>query len=176
MALVVLLRGVNVGGHRTFRPAELARQLGHLDAVNVGAAGTIVIRRAIGRLALRHEIARRLPFATEIVICEGRDVIRLMAADHFAGYPARPDLVRFVSTLARAPRAAPALPFRLPARGPWLVSVLAREGRFVVGVYRREMKSIGQLGGLDRVFGVPATIRGWNTFAAIAAAVRGAPA
>jgi uncharacterized protein (DUF1697 family) len=27
MALVVLLRGVNVGGHRTFRPTELAKQL-----------------------------------------------------------------------------------------------------------------------------------------------------
>lgn len=34
MALVVLLRGVNVGGHRTFRPTTLAEQLKHLDAVN----------------------------------------------------------------------------------------------------------------------------------------------
>src|ERR1700722_7543503 len=31
VARVVLLRGVNVGGHRTFRPAHLARQLKHLD-------------------------------------------------------------------------------------------------------------------------------------------------
>ena len=46
MALVVLLRGVNVGGHRTFRPTTLAEQLRHLDAVNVGAAGTFVIRHA----------------------------------------------------------------------------------------------------------------------------------
>jgi hypothetical protein len=35
VALVVLLRGVNVGGHRTFRPATLAGQLKHLDAVNM---------------------------------------------------------------------------------------------------------------------------------------------
>ena len=47
MALVVLLRGVNVGGHRTFRPTTLAEQLKHLDAVNIGAAGTFVIRRPV---------------------------------------------------------------------------------------------------------------------------------
>ncbi|MBY0496071.1 MAG: DUF1697 domain-containing protein [Cyanobacteria bacterium] len=40
MALVVFLRGVNVGGHRTFRPAALAKQLEHLGAINIGAAGT----------------------------------------------------------------------------------------------------------------------------------------
>jgi hypothetical protein len=31
VALVVLLRWVNVGGHRTFRPTTLAKQLKHLD-------------------------------------------------------------------------------------------------------------------------------------------------
>src|SRR5712692_9826919 len=35
LALVVLLRGVNVGGHRTFRPTTLAKQLKHLDVVNI---------------------------------------------------------------------------------------------------------------------------------------------
>ena len=45
MALVVFLRGVNVGGHRTFRPSVLARELGDYDVVNVGAAGTFVVRQ-----------------------------------------------------------------------------------------------------------------------------------
>ena len=40
VALVVLLRGINVGGHRTFRLSALAEQPKHLDAVNIGAAGT----------------------------------------------------------------------------------------------------------------------------------------
>jgi hypothetical protein len=44
VALVVFLRGANVGGHRTFRPAVLARDLEHLDAVNIGAAGTFGAR------------------------------------------------------------------------------------------------------------------------------------
>ena len=40
MALVVLLRGLNVGGHWSFRPSQLATQLAQLDVVNIGATGT----------------------------------------------------------------------------------------------------------------------------------------
>ena len=53
VALVVLLRGVNVGGHKTFRPTTLTKQLKHLDAVNIGAAGTFVIRQRVTRMQLR---------------------------------------------------------------------------------------------------------------------------
>ncbi|MBM3310034.1 MAG: hypothetical protein FJY80_00845 [Candidatus Aminicenantes bacterium] len=60
-----------------------------------------------------------------------------------------------------------------PARGPWLMKILAREGRFVVGVYRRQMRAIGYLGTLDRLFGVPATTRSWSTMAAISKALGG---
>jgi uncharacterized protein (DUF1697 family) len=171
MALVVLLRGVNVGGHRTFRPAVLARELAHLGAVNIGAAGTFVIRRPGSRARLRAELARRLPFETEVVICEGREIARLAARDFFHGLPARRDLVRFLSVLARRPRLTPAVPLDLPAQGPWQLRVVAREGRFVVGVYRRRMEAIRHLGALDRLFGAPATTRNWNTVGAIVGAL-----
>jgi len=152
VALVVLLRGLNVGGHRRFRPSVLARQLRHLDAVNIGATGTFVI-------------------AAEIVICRGREIAELRSRDPFAGQPTRPDVVRFVSVLSRRARLSPRLPMQLPARGRWLLKVLAREGRFVLGLYRRHMKVIGYLGEMDRLFGAPATTRNWNTVAAIAKAV-----
>ena len=171
MALVVLLRGLNVGGHRRFRPSVLARQLRHLDAVNIGATGTFVIRRPVSATRLRAAIARRLPFAAEIVICRGREIAELRSRDPFAGQPTRPDVVRFVSVLSRRARLSPRLPMQLPARGRWLLKVLAREGRFVLGLYRRHMKGIGYLGEMDRLFGAPATTRNWNTVAAIAKAV-----
>jgi hypothetical protein len=170
VALVVLLRGLNVGGHRTFRPTGLARQLRHLDAVNIGATGTFVIRQPITRAQLRLEIARRLPLAAEIMICRDREIVGLLSSRAFAGLAVRPDVVRFVSVLSRRPRSGPSLPLTLPARGPWLLKVLAREGRFVLGLYRRHMKVIGYLGMLDRMFGVPATTRGWSTIRAIARA------
>ena len=168
MALVVLLRGVNVGGHRTFRPSTLATQLKHLDAVNIGAAGTFVIRRPVARAQLRAELSRNLPFDAEVMICEGRDIVRLMSHTHFATHPARPDIVRFISVLSLRPRSAPPLPVCFPSSGKWLLKILARDGRYVFGLYRRHMKVIGYLGKFDRIFGVPATTRNWNTFAAIA--------
>lgn len=167
MAQVVLLKGINVGGHRTVRPASIATELGHLGAVNIGAAGTFVIRKPISRARLRVEFARRLPFTADIVICHGRDIAGLLAHD-FATLPARPDIVRFVSVLARAPRSAPPLPMRFPPSGRWLLNVVAREGRFVLGFYRRHMKVIGYLGALDQMFGVPLTTRNWTTITAIA--------
>ncbi len=171
MALVVLLRGINVGGHRTFRPAWLAGQLRHLDAVNIGATGTLVIRQRVSRTQLRAEVARRLPFAAEIMICEGREIIRLLAQDFFANHRVAPGVVRHVSVLSRLPRAAPRLPMNLPSRGKWLLRVLARDGRFVVGLYRRQMKVISYLRTLDQVFGVPVTTRSWSTLTAIAKAL-----
>jgi uncharacterized protein (DUF1697 family) len=168
VALVVLLRGINVGGHRSFRPAALAEQLKHLDAVNIGAAGTFVIRRPVTRTQLRAELARRLPFDAEIMICQGGEIVRLMSQSHFADQPVRPDIVRFVSVLSKCPRSGPATPMRFPSTGKWLLKILARDNRFVFGVYRRHMKVISYLGTFDRLFGIPATTRNWNTITAIA--------
>lgn len=168
VALVVLLRGINVGGHRTFRPTTLAEQLKHLDAVNIGAAGTFVIRRPVTRAQLRAELARRLPFDAEIMICQGREIVRLMSQNHFADQPVRPDIVRFVSVLSKRPRSAPSTPMSFPSSGKWLLKILARDNRFVFGVYRRHMKVISYLGTFDRLFGVPVTTRNWNTITAIA--------
>jgi uncharacterized protein (DUF1697 family) len=175
VALVVLLRGVNVGGHRTFRPTTLIKQLKHLDAVNIGAAGSFVIRRPITRAQLRAELASRLPFEAQIVICQGREIVRLMSHNRFPDQFVRPDIVRFVSVLAQRPRSAPSMPISLPSSGTWLVKILARENQFVFGLYRRHMKVIGYLGTFDRLFGVPVTTRNWNTMTAIARVIKAEP-
>jgi uncharacterized protein (DUF1697 family) len=57
---------------------------------------------------------------------------------------------------------------RFPSSGTWLLKILARDNRFVFGVYRRQMKAISYLGTLDRLFGVPVTTRNWNTITAVA--------
>jgi uncharacterized protein (DUF1697 family) len=172
MALVVFLRGINVGGHRRFRPAELAAALKQLDTVNVGAAGTFVIRRKVTRTRLRAELARRLPFAAEIVICDSAEILDLTSRDPFAAVRVPPGAVRFVSILAKRPQLSPSMPVAFPSTGAWLLKVLGRKERFVFGVYRRDMKVIGYLGSLDRLFGVPATTRNWNTITAICKVLR----
>ena len=62
MALIVFIRGINVGGQRTFRPSLIAKDLHVFDAVNVGAAGTFVIRKPGSRAKFLTELRRRLPF------------------------------------------------------------------------------------------------------------------
>ena len=175
MALVVLLKGVNVGGYRTFRPSVLASQLSRFDVVNVGAAGTFVVRGRVSHSALRAAIARRLPFEADVMICNGSDIVRFAGRDPLAEQPSGRDAVRFVSVLARQPGRLPSLPLDLPARGKWLLRLVECEPPFVFGVYRREMKAIGYLRAIDGLFGVPATTRGLGTIRAIAAALERAP-
>src|SRR3954470_8506933 len=131
MALLVFLRGVNVGGHRTFRPSLLAQQLQEYDVVNVGAAGTFVVRRPGSRATFRAALLRKLPFETEVVLCEGRDLMRVEAENPFSAEPTHSDVVRFVSILSKAGGVRAALPVTFPSRGPWLVRVLAADGQFV---------------------------------------------
>lgn len=173
MALIVFLRGVNVGGHRTFRPSILARELGHYDVVNVGTAGTFIIRKPPSRAKLRAELRRKLPFEAEVVLCDGRDLIRLEKENPFATEPSSPAIVRFVSILSKTGGVRASLPVTFPSDGEWLVKVMASEGQFVFGMYRRHMKTIGYLGRIDKLYGVPATTRNWNTITAIVRMLKG---
>ncbi|HEV2423657.1 MAG TPA: DUF1697 domain-containing protein [Terriglobia bacterium] len=167
MTLVAFLRGVNVGGHRTFRPSILAKKLSSYDVVNVGAAGTFIVREPGSKAKFRSALARELPFTTEVVICDGRDLIRLETENPFGSEPPRPDIVRFVSILSRAKALRSALPVSFPPDGEWFVRVIASQNQFVFGMYRRHMKTIGYLGRIDKLFSAPATTRNWNTILAV---------
>lgn len=173
VALVVFLRGVNVGGHRTFRPSLLVRELSEFDVVNVGAAGTFVVRRPGSRAKFRAALLRKLPFEADVMLCDARDLVRLEAENPFAAVPPRPDVVRFVSVLAKAGGARPLLPMALPETGEWLLRVIATHKQFVFGEYRRQMKAIGYLGRIDKVFGAKATTRNWTTILAVVKVLKG---
>jgi hypothetical protein len=69
MAFDRFFRGINVGGHRAFRPSVLGKELGY-DAVNVGAAGTLVIRKPELRAEFLAELRRKLAFTATIAFCE----------------------------------------------------------------------------------------------------------
>ena len=163
MPSVVFLRAVNVGKANRCGPAEIAKKLAKFDVVNIGAVGTFVVRKNVSESAFRAAIARQLPFKIDIMICPGRDILKLAASDPFADYPAAPNITRFVNVLAKPVSKRPSLPFCLPSDADWLVKIIAIQGRFVLGVYRREMKAIGYLGKIEKQIGIPATNRSWNT-------------
>ena len=55
----------------------LAKELAVYDAVNVGAAGTLVIRKPGLRTKFLAELRRKLPFEATVAFCDGSDLIRL---------------------------------------------------------------------------------------------------
>src|SRR5262249_45679326 len=130
MSLIVFLRGINVGGHRRFRPGALAKELTDYGVINVGAAGTFIVRKPGPRARFRAELLRRLPFKAEIALCDGRDLIRLETENPFAPEAPRRDIVRFVSILSRPCICPPDLPCTLPSGGEWFLRVLMLNKQF----------------------------------------------
>lgn len=166
MAWVVFLRGVNVGGHKAFSPSALAKELAEFGAVNIGAAGTFVIRKAVGQKLLRAELERRLPFAADLMICPGRELIKLAKPESFPSPPAGVD--QFISVLAKRPRKLPRLPVCVPDGDGWLVKIVDIPGRYALT--HRNRLAQGKLYSnevVEKALGVAATTRNWNTVTAI---------
>jgi uncharacterized protein (DUF1697 family) len=168
MRWVVFLRAVNVGKANRCQPALIAKQLAKFGIVNIGAVGTFVVRENISESELRAAIAKKLPFKSEIMICPARDVIKLASRDPFARQPSSQDITRFVNVLSKRLRRPPPLPLSLPSDDDWLLKIIAIQGRFVLGLYHRQMKAISYLGKIEKLLGVPATTRNWNTIKKVA--------
>ena len=168
MRWVVFLRAVNVGGANRSHPALIAKELAKFGIVNIGAVGTFVVRENVSESALRAAIAKKLPFKCEIMICPASDIIKLSSKDSFSRQPSGPNITRFVSVLAKRPRALPPVPLSLPADDDWLLKIIAIQDRFVLGLYRRQMKTISYLGKIEKHLGVPVTTRNWNTIEKVA--------
>ena len=166
MPQIVFLRAVNIGGHQTFQPSELARDLAALDIVNIGAAGTFVVRNKITEGKLRKEILARLPFTPELMICPADEILSLRNVKEFKNPDA--SIQRYVTIMAKAPAKAPRLPISAPEEEEWQVRVVALTGRYVL--------SLRRAGGKSRVYpneivekrlGITATTRNWTTIAKI---------
>src|SRR5436190_13965044 len=112
MSSVVFFRAVNVGGHQKFQPGKLAKELVQFGVVNIGAAGTFVVRENVSQAKLRDEILRRLRFKPELMICPAREVLELARGNWFGDVPAGKDIGQFASVLQKAPRAKPPLPIQ----------------------------------------------------------------
>ena len=169
MALVVFMRGVNVGGHKTFRPSVLAKELPNLGVVNVGAAGTLVVCEKISAASLRTELLKKLPFEPELIICPAREVIALSRSEPFRAVPAESkDLRHYVTVMPKPLRTRPRLPLEQPAGNKWEVKIIGITGRFVLSLWRRVGKGIVYPNAVvEKQFAMPATTRNWNTITAI---------
>jgi hypothetical protein len=156
---VVFLRGANVGG-RTFRPKELERALERFGLVSLGTAGTFVVHRPPEAATLQRAIAKQLPFAAEMAILPGGDLLRLIDSPAWRSLPEGEKLRRWVAVLTRPPVRTPRLPLRQPDPPDWEVHAQVFGHPFVFGVRRQLGPGTAYPTSLvERSFGVPATVR-----------------
>ncbi|HYK42508.1 MAG TPA: DUF1697 domain-containing protein [Thermoanaerobaculia bacterium] len=173
MKLVVLLKGVNVGKHRRFLPAALAKELADFDVVNVGAVGTFVVRKAPSAAALRAEIARRLPFEAEMMICTEKEIRALLDRRPFTKKAHPPEVREMVTLLAKRPASSTTLPIRRPDGESWQVELFEIDGRFALALWRPDPKRMIYVDP-QKELGISGTTRTWKTYLAIQKALDGA--
>jgi uncharacterized protein DUF1697 len=169
MPHVVFLRAANVGGKNVFRPARLAADLAHLDFVNVGAAGTFLVRGAASVATIRREILERLPFEPWMAVRPAAEVLALVRSDPFHGVALSKGLRGWVAVLGGKPRTRPTLPLTAPAGRAWSVRFDRLEGPYALGLLRRRPGGFvfpSQV--VEDAVGIAATTRWWETFVRIA--------
>ena len=164
MACVAFLRGVNLGPNTRFQPSLLARQLAAFDTVNIGAAGTFVVRKNLAASRLRAEILRRLPFKPEIMICPARDLISVVDSNPFQDHKISREMRAMVTVIARPTTAALELPLCRPGKTNWEVKIIRVSGALFLSLWRPTGGRILYPNEVvETACGVPATTRSWNT-------------
>jgi uncharacterized protein (DUF1697 family) len=165
---VVFLRAANVGGKNVFRPAQLAASLPHLDIVNVGAAGTFVVRGKASATTIRREIVSRLPFEPAIAIRPASEVLAFVHSEPFRGVTFSKQLRGWVAVLTGKPKAQPSLPIRTPDGDLWSVRFDRLDGSYAMGLWHWRPKFQFASVIVEDAVGVSATTRWWETFERIA--------
>ena len=176
MALVVFLRGANVGGHRVFKPAALAKAMAEFGVVNIGAVGTFVVTKPVSAAAFRKELGRRLPFETEAMICPGGEILDLCKSEPFADPPAGKEVRQLVTVLAKKPKALPKLPIRRPEGQNWQVDVFRIAARYAFSFWRREDPTKPMIypnAVVEKVLEIPGTTRSWSAFEKVCEVLQG---
>ena len=171
MPTAIFLRAVNVGGTKVFRPAQLVKPLAHLGLVNIGAAGTFVVKERLSDTAIRAELMEHLPEGAEAFFAKGSEVAALVAKPPFPAKPFPDEHSRYITIFAKAPGTVK-LPRDYPPGKDWECRVYAVQGRFLSSI-RRMHSDPGTfpLKQLEKEFGARGTTRNWNTIVKVAAAL-----
>jgi uncharacterized protein (DUF1697 family) len=162
MALVVFFRAVNVGGHQTFQPSQLARSLAEYNVVSIGAAGTFVIKGKATEAQLRKAIAKVLPFAPEIMVVDGTEVKSLLQVKAMS--EPEDGIGRFLTIISKPLASKPRLPISAPDSDDWQVRIVALKGVCVMSLRRPGGKrQLYPNEIVEKTFNTSATTRNWAT-------------
>ena len=80
-----------------------------------------MVRKPRPRAQFAAALRKKLPFETDIVLCDAREVHVPEDGASVRDKPRRADVTRFVSVLSKAGRLPVDVPFALPSETEWLV-------------------------------------------------------
>jgi uncharacterized protein (DUF1697 family) len=172
MRWVVFLRAVNVGGANRCQPALIAKELAKFGVVNIGAVGTFVVREDVSESVLRAAIAKKLPFKCEIMICPAKEIVALAKENPLKGETGN-DIDAHVTILAKRSTKLPKLPIYAPSKDKWEIKISRVVETAVLSLRRRiENGRLYPNQIIEKLFGIPATTRTWNTIEKVAKILR----
>lgn len=172
MSHVVFLRGANTGGQKVFQPTQVARTLAEHDVVNVGAAGTFVVRASVSQATIARLFTRALPFKTDLMICPAIELLELLDDDAFDAKSPK-DANSYLTIMVAPLKRTPTLPIAQPEGNQWCVKIVAIRGRYVRSLHRRMgTRLIYPNEVVEKQFRQPATTRKWSTILKLAEILR----
>jgi uncharacterized protein (DUF1697 family) len=166
---VVLVRGINVGGHKQVAMADLRdllAQLGFADARSLLQSGNLLFRsraRAGARLEglLEAEAEKRLDLQADFFVRTAEEWKAIVAHNPFRGEAARDPAHLLVMFLKTAPDAGQVKALQAAITGPELVRADGRHAYIVYpnGIGRSRLPNAL----IEKKLGTRGTGRNWNT-------------
>jgi len=173
---VAFLRGINVGGHKLIKMADLSRLFTSFGLENVKtyiASGNVLLETPetnpkVVTQTLEEGLNEALAYEIRVILRTMAELQQLVSSDPFRGVPQPENARLYVTFLAEAPQSVLKLPYASP-QGEF--QVLKKTNREVfTAVYLSQMsRSVDGMTFVEKEFGKHSTTRNWNTVKKIVA-------
>jgi uncharacterized protein (DUF1697 family) len=172
---IVLLRGINVGGHKKIKMADLRAMLTTLGFANVktvlasGNVGLDADRSDTAALKATIEggIESTFGFTVSVIVFPREQVETLVKSDPFAGIEVTQDTRLYVTFLPEPPQTTLEIPYESPDADFTILRVTDTEVCSVLTLTPKS-RSVDSMNILETEFGKNITTRNWNTVVKLA--------
>lgn len=169
MRYVILLRGINVGGHKKVPMAtlrEVLTQAGFSDVKTLLASGNVVLespKKSISDLENRISalLEAAFGFTIPVLVRTGEDILNIIREDPFQDIEVHKDIRFYVTFLKKDPEN--------PIEAPWASAegsyrILAVKDRMLLSVLDvSQKKTVDAMQEQGNALGKEITTRNWNT-------------
>ena len=173
---VAFLRGINVGGHKPIKMADLSRLFTSFGLQNVKtyiASGNVLFETPetdpeVVSQRVEEGLRKALGYETTIILRTMSELVELVSSDPFKDVP-QPENVRlYVTFFAEVPHSVLKLPYESP-QGEFQILKKTNREVFSVVFLSQISRSVDGMTFVEKEFGKASTTRNWNTVKKIVA-------